>query len=140
MRPGVLFVLVLALFGLAGCGGDSGEPLTEAEYRAAGNDLCVAWSGDIASISMPDNPTDDDLIEFSAEAGRLADDYTDRLLGLVPPDSLAQDRAELEAAFDEYDALIETVPQTEAEVDAITAAGDAITTRLANIWSGCRNR
>lgn len=138
MRLGLLSVLLLALLGLSSCGDDG--PLTESEYRAAGNELCENWSGEISELSAnASSGSERDLVEFSLEAGRLSDDYTERLLNLSPPESLAGDRAALQALLSSYQSLIDEVPESEAEFDAITDTGNAISEALSSIWSACRN-
>ena len=139
MRFALVSVVLAALLGLTSCGG-SDEPLTASEYLASGNELCGEWSNEIAQIAPPANASEEDIFDFTTEAGRIADEYTERLMDLSPPASLATDRADLQERLDEFDILTTNLPQTEQEFDEITEAGDAISDALGNIWSSCRGR
>lgn len=139
MRLGLIAALMVSLLSLVSCGGD--DPLTEAEYRAAGNALCNEWFEELSALSVQAaGGSDEEIFNLTAEVTRVADEYTGRLLDLSTPDSLASERAAIQERIDAFDALIASEPTTDAEFAAAADAGNAISESLGNMWSSCRSR
>jgi len=126
-----LFVILL----LTGC--SEQEILSSTEYVAAGNGLCEAWGNEIEQLSseVPDDPSNQELIDFSIATGRLTDDYTARLLELRAPADWVSERADLEARLDER---LEVYESTQgSDLDALSQVDQAATSALVAIWPSC---
>jgi hypothetical protein len=96
-----IFMISIAVLGLAGCGGSDGEssaPLTQAELVAKADAVCKQSKADIDAIQ---DPTDIAGLATAIDAQlKIIEDAMNELKELNPPENLASDYEAWLAALD----------------------------------------
>ncbi len=123
MRALVLAGLSLLL--LAGCGGDK---LSDADFRAQANKLCVAYSTRVNALSDPGGYTQ--LAQYAAQAHEALVVAIDGLKNLHPSDALQDDYAGWVASNDRALQRVGELEQAakdrnDAEIQRLSAAANA---------------
>src|SRR6476469_8182985 len=85
----VLLTAGMALYVLAGCGGGGDERLSDADFRAQANAVCVAYSEKVNSLPDPGGYAD--LAQYAASAHTALVTALGRLKALHPPNTLDSD-------------------------------------------------
>jgi hypothetical protein len=136
----LLVLAALGLLVLAGCGGGGDNKLSDDDFRAQANALCVAYSTKVNAL--PDPGGYRELADYASDAHAALVVALDRLKELHPSDALEDDYAKWlasanrslervdqlrQAAEDENDTKIQ---QLSAAAKAEDVDADRIATRL----------
>jgi hypothetical protein len=101
-----ILAAVAATLSAAACGGGDG-PLSQAEFRERGNEICARFDKQIDEIPLP--AATDDIPSYVEKAGPLVEDELAELKALDPPDEAK-----------------ETLDQMIAEEEKVLAAGRSL--------------
>jgi|tagenome__1003787_1003787.scaffolds.fasta_scaffold20209597_2 hypothetical protein len=130
----------LALLVLAGCGDSGDDKLSDTDFRAEANEVCVAYSQKVNALPDPGGYTD--LAQYAASAHKALVAALDDLKALHPSDALEPDfkawLASNARSLQRVDALEQAAKdKDDAEIQRLSAAAnsedvraDRIATRL----------
>ncbi len=118
----------LALLLLAGCGGGGSDKLSDPDFRAQANKLCVAYSQKVNSL--PDPGGYGDLAQYAATAHKALVVALGGLKALHPSDTLEPDYkawlASNDRSLQRVDALEQAAKdKNDAEIQRLSAAANA---------------
>ena len=121
--------LALGALVFPGCGGDDDEdtgkekggPLSAAEYRKQGNDLCRDAISKAGEVPPPKSP--DGIADYTERVFDVASSYNDDFEALEPPKELRRDHEEAvrlsEETEQETDELVERLRRSENPTAAV---------------------
>ena len=126
MRPALLAGVALVL--LAGCGGSGNDKLSDADFRAQANKLCVAYSTTVNALPDPGGYAE--LAQYAANARKALLVALDGLKALNPSDELKGDFDEWLASNDRALKRVDELEQAaknknDADIQRLSAAANA---------------
>ena len=124
----VLLAAGLALLVLAGCGGGGGDKLSDADFRAQANKLCVTYSQKVNSLPDPGGYAE--LAQYAASAHKALVTALGDLKALHPSDALEPDYKAWLASNDRSLERVDELEQAandrnDAEIQRLSAAANA---------------
>lgn len=141
-RFATALIPALLSMAFASCGGsESGGALSETEYLAQGNALCVEVNEEIAALSAEygDQLDADQRVEFAERANAIGEGIFPRLFALEPP-AERQDAHDLaQDLFAVFERMRDDLGAGEdISVEEMSIAAQTVQFQLITIWPQCR--
>jgi len=128
----VVTAAVLMVVGLAGCGGDDGPRLSQAEFTKRASAECTALGRTSDALQQAQAPgaTGEQVSDYLTQAAGGLQDLADGLDALRPPEAIEADADSLSAALADYgdglQSLADEVGSDDRFQDALGANQDLV--------------